>query len=96
MVTFQFLSGRFYHIILYGSVLVVFFFLLMFAHLMMMCLREVSRFVVPINGVIDVLPHGVHSSIYLDDQSISFLAARFSLIERKQQFAINRVSCCAD
>ena len=53
---------------------------------------SVLLFAVAINGVIGVLPDGVHSSLYVDDLCISFSAARMSLIERKLQLAINRVS----
>lgn len=57
---------------------------------------SVTLFAVAINGVIGVLPDGVHSSLYVDDLCISFSAARMSLIERKLQLAINRVSTWAD
>ena len=53
---------------------------------------SVTLFAVAINGVIDVLPDGVHSSLYVDDLSISFSAARMPLIERKLQLSIRRVS----
>jgi len=52
---------------------------------------SVTLFAVAVNGVVGVLPDGVHSSLYVDDLSISFSAARMSLIERKLQLAINRV-----
>lgn len=52
---------------------------------------SVTLFAVAINGVVAVLPDDVHSSLYVDDLSISFSAARMSLIERKLQLAINRV-----
>ena len=35
---------------------------------------------------------GVHSSLYVDDFSISLSAARMPLIERKLQLSINRIS----
>ena len=57
---------------------------------------SVTLFAVAINGVIDVLPDGIHSCLYVDDLSISFSAARMSLIERKLQLAINRISRWAD
>ena len=57
---------------------------------------SVTLFAVAINGVIGVLPAGVHSSLYVDDLCISFSAARMSLVERKLQLAINRVSRWAD
>ena len=57
---------------------------------------SVTLFAISINGVIGVLPDGVHSSLYVDDLSISFSAARMSLVERKLQLAINRVSRWAD
>ena len=53
---------------------------------------SVTLFAVAINGVIGVLPEGVSSFLYVDDLSISFSASRMSLIERKLQLAINRVS----
>lgn len=53
---------------------------------------SVTLFAVAINGVIGVLPDDVHSSLYVDDLSISFSAARMPLLERKLQLAINRVS----
>ena len=43
-------------------------------------------------GVIGVLPDGVHSSLYVNDLSISFSAARTSLVERKVQLTIDKVS----
>ena len=57
---------------------------------------SVTLFAVAINGVIGVLPDGVRSSLYVDDLCISFSAARMSLIERKLQLALNRVSRWAD
>jgi len=57
---------------------------------------SVTLFAVAINGVVGVLPEGVHSCIYVDDLSISFSAARMPLIERKLQLAINRVSSWAN
>ena len=53
---------------------------------------SVTLFAVTINGVVSVLPNGVHSSIYVDDLSISYSATRMSLIERKLQLAINSVA----
>ena len=53
---------------------------------------SVTLFAVAINDVISVIPEGVHSSLYVDDLSISFSAARMSLIERKLQLSINRIS----
>lgn len=57
---------------------------------------SVTLFAVAINGVIDVLPDGVRSSLYVDDLSISFSATRMILIERKLQLAINKISSWAD
>ena len=56
---------------------------------------SVTLFAVAINSAISVLPYGVHSSLYVDDLSISFSAARMSLIERKLQLSINRIFCWA-
>ena len=43
-----------------------------------------------INGVIGVLPDGIYSSLYVDDLCAYILStARISLIEQKQQLAIN-------
>ena len=53
---------------------------------------SVTLLAVAINSVISVLPDGVHSSFYVDDLSISFLAARMPLIERKLQLSIKRIS----
>ena len=53
---------------------------------------SVTLFAVAINSVICVLPDGVHSSLYVDDLSIFFSAARMPLIERKLQHSINRIS----
>ena len=53
---------------------------------------SVMLFAEAINSVISVLPDGVHSSLYVDDLSISFSAARMPLIERKLQLSINRIS----
>ena len=52
---------------------------------------SVTLFAVAINGVIRELPDGVRGSLYVDDLSISFSAARMPLIERKLQLAINNV-----
>lgn len=52
---------------------------------------SVTLLAVAINGVVGVLPDDAHNSLYVDDLSISFSAARMSLPERKLQFAINRV-----
>lgn len=53
---------------------------------------SVTLFAVAINSVISVLPDGVRGSLYVDDLSISFSAARMPLVERKLQLAINRIS----
>ena len=57
---------------------------------------SVTLFAVAINSVISVLPEGVSGSLYVDDLSISFSAARMPLIERKLQLAINNVIQWAD
>ena len=53
---------------------------------------NVTLFAVAINSAISVLPDGFHSSLYVDDLSISFSVARMPLIERKLQHSINRIS----
>ncbi len=57
---------------------------------------SVTLFAVSIISVIGVLPDGVHSSLYVDDQSISCSVPRMSLVKRKLQLEINRVSKWAD
>ena len=57
---------------------------------------SVTLFAVAINSVVGVLPEGVHSSLYVDDLCISFSASRMSLVERKLQLSINRVTRWAD
>ncbi len=49
-----------------------------------------------INGVNGVIPAGVHSSLYVDDLSMSNSASRMLLIEWKLQLEIDRVSRLAD
>lgn len=57
---------------------------------------SVTLFAVAINGVIGALPDGVRGSLYVDDLSISFSGARMSLIERRLQLAIDRISRWAE
>ena len=52
---------------------------------------SVTLFAVAINSVISILPDGVHSSLYVDDLSISFSATRMPLVERKLQLSIIRI-----
>lgn len=57
---------------------------------------SVTLFAVAINSVISVLPEGVRGSLYVDDLSISVSGSRMSLIERKLQLALNRISTWAE
>ena len=57
---------------------------------------SVTLFAIAINSVIAVLPDGVRGSLYVDDLSISVMASRMTLAERKLQLAINRVTQWAD
>ena len=52
---------------------------------------SVTLFAVAINGIIGVLPEGVHSTLYIDDLSISFAASRMAVAERRVQLAIDRI-----
>lgn len=53
---------------------------------------SVMLFAVAVNGVINVLPGGIHSSLYVDDLSISFSFAWILPIEQKLQLPINKLS----
>ncbi len=52
---------------------------------------SVALFAVAINGIVDVVPEGVQSSLFVDDFSISFAASRMSAAERRIQLTIDRV-----
>lgn len=52
---------------------------------------SVALFAVAINGIVDVLPEGIVSTLYVDDLSISFAASRMSVAERRLQLAIDKV-----
>ena len=47
---------------------------------------------VAINGLITNLPEGVLPTLYVDDLSISFAAARMTTAERRLQLTIDRIS----
>ena len=49
---------------------------------------SVTLIAVVINSVISVLPDGVHSSLYVDDLSISFSTARMPLIDGNSNFRL--------
>ena len=53
---------------------------------------SVTLFAIAINGIVDVLPPGVSSTLYVDDLSISFSASRMSVAERRLQLSLDKVS----
>ena len=57
---------------------------------------SVSLFAVAINGIIDSVPAGVSSSLYVDDLAIWFSGSRMSAVERRLQLTLDKVSTWAD
>ncbi|MEO1419301.1 MAG: reverse transcriptase family protein, partial [Bacteroidota bacterium] len=57
---------------------------------------SVTLFALAINGIASVVPSGILSTLFVDDFSISFHAAKMTMAERKLQLCINRIDKWAD
>ena len=52
---------------------------------------SVTLFGIAINGIINILPKDVLSTLYADDLSISFAASKMAVAERRLQLAIDKI-----
>ena len=52
---------------------------------------SVTLFALAINGIASVIPHDVMFTLFVDDLSLSFAAAKMSVAERKLQLTIDKV-----
>ena len=52
---------------------------------------SVTLFALSINGIASVIPKDVMFSLFVDDLSLSFVASKMAIAERKMQLTINKV-----
>ncbi|KAK3878758.1 hypothetical protein Pcinc_016570 [Petrolisthes cinctipes] len=53
---------------------------------------SVTLFALAINAIASSLPDGIANSMYVDDLAVWFVASRMSMVERRMQLALDRVS----